>query len=480
MSALLTSTTLTGVAFAALVIVLVVRHLRRSRREERARQTQCHPCPRCRTPLATGLLTCPTCRVPLKAFEVIAAPRAAPPTAAPSALLHALVRADVCVGCGTCVDACPEAGAIRIEHKRAIIDDEKCKAHGSCVAACPVGAILLSTDAAVQRVTVPDLDYGFQSNIPGIYVVGELGGRGLIKNAINEGAIAIERITEELRGASRLAGVYDVLIVGSGPAGMSAALAAKRRGLSAVVLERGTLADSIRKYPRHKLLLAEPVRVPLYGELWVADASKEDLLTVWESMVRERAIDLRPHHEVTDVHRSGDLFLVEAAGKGFHARRVVLAMGRRGNPRRLGVPGEDLPKVFYDIIEMETFAQRRVLVVGGGDSAVESAVGLAHQPGATVTLSYRGAAFQRVKDRNLSKLDEADRAGKLTVLLGSQVQAIQPDSVTLDVAGERRELGNDDVIVRIGGEPPFAFLERLGVGLVVKEVPLTSAGSHHG
>jgi thioredoxin reductase len=360
--------------------------------------------------------------------------------------------------------------------KVAIVEKSLCVGHGKCVEACPVGAIVLTTGAAVHRVEVPDLGADFQTNVPGLFVVGELGGRGLIKNAVNEGKLAIEHIATELPPCeARTTGdadTYDVVIVGSGPAGLSAALEAHRSGLKYQVLEQGTLADSVRKYPRHKLLFAEPLTVPLYGDLWVADGSKESLLQIWETIVANTGLHVRTGQRVEAIVRSGDIFRVASSSYECHARRVVLALGRRGTPRRLGVPGEETGKVFYDIAEMEDFKERRVLVVGGGDSAIESALGLANQPGTTVHLSYRGEDFARAKERNRDKIAAALTQGRVTPLFKSQVREVRGDVVILDVEGQSMILPNDDVIVRIGGDAPYTFLQQLGIRIVQKDVPL--------
>jgi thioredoxin reductase/NAD-dependent dihydropyrimidine dehydrogenase PreA subunit len=391
--------------------------------------------------------------------------------------LHAVVRADVCVGCAACVPACPEEGAIHMQGKLAVVERSLCVGHGKCAEACPVGGILMSTGAAVHRVEVPDVGADFQTNVPGVYLVGELGGRGLIKNAINEGKLAAENIATALPPGRRRVDAdpdaYDVVIVGSGPAGLSAALESKRLGLSYVVLEQGSLIDTIRKYPRKKLLLAEPVHVPLYGDLWIADGSKEELLRAWDSIIRGYEIDVRTEHRVESVSTlPNGLHRVQADAGVFKARRVILAMGRRGTPRRLGVPGEELGKVFYDIIEMEAFQGQRVLVVGGGDSALESAVGLGNQPDTEVTLSYRGDDFSRAKERNREKVASLARAGKVKLLLRSRVEEIREGSVLVAAEGGTQTLPNDTVIIRIGGIPPLAFLGDIGVRIVKKDVPI--------
>ena len=265
---------------------------------------------------------------------------------------------------------------------------------------------------------------------------------------------------------------FDVAIVGSGPAGLSAGLQALKLGLRYVVLEQGSISDTVRKYPRHKVLLAEPVRVPLYGDLWVADTSKESLIAMWERIVANTGLLVTTSHRVEQIEHTDAHFRLQTPNGEFRARRVVLAMGRRGTPRRLGVPGEELDKVFYDIVEMEAFTARRMLVVGGGDSAIESALGLANQAGTEVTLSYRGDTFARIKDRNREKLDRAVAAGCIRLLMRSEVREIRRDVVLVDAAGATTIVPNDFVVIRIGGEAPYAFLERLGVRIVQKDVPI--------
>jgi thioredoxin reductase/Pyruvate/2-oxoacid:ferredoxin oxidoreductase delta subunit len=477
---------LTTLGFFALTALTVWLHLRRTERgAPPIAAPSGPPCPRCRAPVPAGAAFCAACGVSQQIFEVVAAPEAGESSGGgdDAAPLRAVIRADLCVGCGSCVAACPEPGALTMRGKLAVVDPARCRGHGECAPACPLGAIALTRGAAVNRVEVPFLSADFETNVPGLYIVGELGGRGLIKNAVNEGKIAIEHVRRVLPPDEPRADgepdAYDVLIVGSGPAGLSAGLEALRAGLRYVVLEQGSLSDTVRKYPRRKLLLAEPVSIPLYGDLWVADASKETLLEVWETIVANTGLDVRTGERVEHVARDGGAFSVRTAEREWRARTVVLAMGRRGTPRRLGVPGEELGKVFYDIVEMEAFRGRRILVVGGGDSAIESAVGLANQPGTTVTLSYRGDRLTRVKERNREKIERAIAGGRVAALLGSQVREIRDYVVVLDVDGEARILPNDDVVIRIGGEAPLAFLQRLGVRMVVKELqppPAAAAG----
>lgn len=477
---------LTTLGFLVITVLSVALHLRQQGtvRGAAAAVPVGPPCPRCAAPVPVGAGFCPACGVPQQIYEIVSARLTTPadPTApgAPLKPLHAMIRADRCVGCGTCVAACPEPNALKLVGKVAIVDTALCKGHGDCVKACPVNAINLSAGAAVQEVEVPQVNACFESNLPGLYIVGELGGRGLIKNAINEGKIAVEEAVRHLQACHPQSGemdrdIHDLLIVGSGPAGLSAGLEAHRSQLNFVILEQGTVADSIRRYPRHKILLSEPVRVPLYGDLWVADASKETLLEVWETIIASNNLPLRTDHRVEGVGFSNGVYTVQTNQGSFRSRLVVLAMGRRGTPRQLGVPGEAMGKVFYDVVEMEAFAGHRVLVVGGGDSAVESALGLANQPKTTVHLSYRGGELSRVKARNLDKFRAAVAEGKISALFDSQVREIRESDVVLTTGGQTIHLPNDTVIIRIGGDPPLKFLERIGVRVVRKDVPLMSA-----
>ncbi len=457
---------ITLAAFVLLTILFVARHMR-------ARSGGGKTCPRCKTPVPPGAVRCTKCKVPMQVYEVVTAPAVAGDSSGGGAA-HAVVRADLCVGCGACVPVCPEEGAIRMQGKLAVVNSALCTGQGKCVEACPVGGIVLATGDSVHRVEVPEVDTDFESNVRGVYVVGELGGRGLIKNAINEAKIAIEHIAEDLAaiGAPTPEGVYDVIVVGSGPGGLSAGLEAKRRGLRYVVLERGEIADTIRKYPRGKFLLAEPVSVPLYGNIWVSDATKETLLKVWEDIIEKTGVAVQTRQRVVNVVREGRFLRVETPDAAFRGRRVVLAMGRRGNPRRLGVPGEDLGKVIYDVVDMESFAGMKMLVVGGGDSAVESVLGLIQQKGTSVTLSYRGGEFKRVKERNRVKLEKAIQSGAVRTLLNSEVLEIREREVVLVHDRGEETIPNDVVVVRIGGDPPFKFLEEIGIRIVKKDVPL--------
>jgi thioredoxin reductase/NAD-dependent dihydropyrimidine dehydrogenase PreA subunit len=462
---------LTATGLGVVTMIAVRRHLRRANAAV-APAAKSSMCPRCGATLARDATECGRCGVPLQLYELVSAPIAAPLGDDTGAPPRALVRSDLCVGCGVCVAACPEVGALTMRGKLAVVDPDKCKGHGECTSVCPLGAISVARGTATNRVVVPDVDANFETNVPGLYIVGELGGRALIKNAVNEGRVAAEHVAKmsARRRSSGPRGITDVVIVGSGPSGLSAGLVAHKAGIEYRMLEQGTLAETVRKYPRHKVLFAEPLTMPLYGDLWVSDASKESLLAVWEAVIARTGLRVSTGQRVQKITREHTHFVVHTGTEEYRSHAVVLALGRRGTPRRLGVPGEELPNVFYDIAEMADFAGRRVLVVGGGDSAIESALGLANQLGTSVSLSYRGSELTRLKDRNRDRIEKAITAARVTALLRSEVREIRSDVVVLDVDGSTRILPCDDVIVRIGGEPANALLERLGVRMVTKEL----------
>lgn len=478
-NAAMTPTVITTLVFLLLTGVLVLVHLRRTQpaSDGSGADAATTTCLRCSTVMPATSRHCPSCGVPTQVYEVVRVQEATPDADGDQGRLHAIVRRDVCIGCGTCVSACPEQGAIRLVDHLAVVDLARCVGHGNCAEACPVNGIAITTGEAVQRVEVPVVDACFQSSVPGVYIVGELGGRGLIKNAINEARVAVESIADDLAklpDRDHDADILDVVIVGAGPAGLSAGLTALGCGLRYAILERGTIADTIRKYPRQKLLLAEPVGIPLYGRLWVTDASKETLLDVWETVIESSGLQVQTGCEVKDVQREHDVLTVLTAGGAVRTRRVVLAVGRRGMPRRLGVPGEERANVYYDIAEASEFEGSRVVVVGGGDSAIESAVGLSNRPGTTVWLVHRSSSFEKAKSRNRSHLEEAVERGRLRLLVESEVREIRDGEVVVDRAGETIVVACDHVIIRVGGEAPVAMLDRIGVRRARKDLPIAT------
>jgi thioredoxin reductase (NADPH) len=303
----------------------------------------------------------------------------------------------------------------------------------------------------------------------------------LIKNAINEGRECIDTVTNRLRsmGSARSPqGVLDVLIVGAGPAGISASLRAIQNKLNYITLERDEIGGTVAKYPRQKLVMTSPVEVPLYGKFKKRELSKEDLLEFWNKVLKEAGFNHRSGEKVDDIKKGEDgIFTVTTSKNQYRTHAVLLALGRAGEPRKLGVKGEDLPKVMYRLLEADHYVNKKILVVGGGDSAVEAAMGLGNQVGNRVTLSYRQERFGRIKERNSQRVQECINKGKLTVLFNSAPVDIKPESVILDVKGEKQEIPNDFVWIFAGGTPPYDFLKKIGVGFGAQDVTLTASSA---
>jgi thioredoxin reductase (NADPH) len=387
--------------------------------------------------------------------------------------LHPHIDVQACIGCASCVKVCPESVLGIVGGRAAIVNGLRCVGHSLCAEVCPVGAITLSFGSPKEGMEIPYYDQDHQTNIEGLYVVGELGGIGLIKNAVAQSVKAIEHVALKSRKASV---PYDVVIVGAGPAGLAAALASQAKGLRYVVLEQDTIGGSVYHYPRQKMVLTSPVELPLHGTLKVSEISKEELLKLWQSIVSGFRLSIHTNHKVEDIERRDGSFAVKAAGKEWLTSNILLAIGRRGSPRKLGVPGEELPKVSYKLIEAKSHHHKNILVVGGGDSAVEAAVGLAGQPGNVITLSYRREAFVRLKERNEERVNELVKSKKIVVRFKSNVSEIKSQSAVLTREdGSKEEIPNDLVFIFAGGELPTELLKKVGVRLRTSEVETKAA-----
>jgi len=378
------------------------------------------------------------------------------------ASLHPAINPIRCLGCGACARACPEGNVLAVIHGRAeLVDPTSCIGHGACQAACPFDAITLVLGSERRGVDIPMLGPDFQTNVPGVYVAGELGGMGLVRNAVAQGRQAVDAIASRARELPRTE--LDVVVVGAGPAGIAATLAARERGLRALTIEQESVGGSVMHYPRQKLVTTTPVNLPLGGRLRGGKIEKEELLGFWTDLLRRAGLKIREGERVEGVE-SGETGLEVRTSRGrFEAGAVLLAIGRRGAPKRLGAPGETLTKVAYQLTDAEAYRGQRVLVVGGGDSALEAAVALAAQPGTRVTLAYRGEGFARARRENREAL-EAERArGRVDVLLGSEVTEILPRSVRIKDTDGPREIRNDAVLLCLGGTLPTDFLHEIGV-----------------
>ena len=353
-----------------------------------------------------------------------------------------------------------------IRGKAHLIDPTACVGHGACFEACPTDAIRLVFGTPTKGVHVPIVADNLETNVPGVFIAGELGGIGLIANAVEQGRRAVEAL-RDIRGRGDDDGL-DLVIAGAGPAGLSASLAAIEQGLRFVTVEQDTLGGCIAHYPRGKLVMSSPAELPIVGRMPFTRASKEDLLEYWRKIERDVGLEIRYGERVGSVTRHDGGFDVRTSGALFRTRAVLLAIGRRGTPRRLGVPGETLSKVVYRLDDAEQYAGKNVLVVGGGNSALEAAASLAELGTVGVTLSYRGRAFTRAREQNRLRVERAEAAGSLALLMESTPEEIRQDSVLLRRGGRVHEIANDAVIVCAGGSMPTDLLDRIGIAVDTK------------
>lgn len=383
------------------------------------------------------------------------------------ASLHPVIDPNRCIGSGSCVRACPEGNVLgMINGKAQLIDPTRCIGHGACRVSCHRDAITLVYGTEKRGVDIPHVNADFQTNVPGLFIAGELGGMGLIRNAVTQGSEAMDAISR-LDGLGR-ADRLDVVIIGAGPAGLAAALGAKEKGLRYEVLEQDSLGGTVAHFPRGKVVMTAPARLPIVGKVRFTEVSKEELLAFWEKVIADTGLTLKTGERVDDIVREEDGFEVRTTSGSYRSRAVLLAIGRRGTPRKLGVPGEELSKVVYRLIDPEQYRDKKVLVVGGGDSALEAAASIADEPGATVTISYRSDAFSRAKEKNRRRIAEAEAQGRLQVLMSSNVKAIHPDRVEIEQNGEIFSIVNDAVIISAGGVLPTPFLKRIGIEVDTK------------
>ncbi len=381
--------------------------------------------------------------------------------------LHPVIDPTLCIGSFSCIKACPEGDIIGVVGGVAtLVEAAHCIGHARCAVECPVGAIKLVFGSAEKGVDLPDTDDKFESSRPGVYVIGELGGMGLIKNALRQGIDVGRSLKGKLKGTQAQGTLVDVAVVGGGPAGIACAVSCKEQGLVARVFEQETLGGCIAHYPRGKVVMSEQVMVPGYGKFGRSLLSKEELLSELQVVLQKNEIKVDEGHKVVGIEGQAGMFTITTSrGLAVQARAVVLATGLRGTPRKLGVAGEDLDKVTYRLVDPEQYHGQRVLVVGGGDSAVEAAVQLAEESTAKVSISYRQSSFSRAKPRNRDNVQRLIDEGRVRALFSSQVKSIEDRAVVLDTADGEGRLKNDRVIVSAGGEVPTAFLKSVGVAI---------------
>jgi thioredoxin reductase (NADPH) len=381
--------------------------------------------------------------------------------------LHPVIDQNQCIGCGACVKACPERNVLGvIRGKAELIGPTHCIGHGACKVACPVDAISLVFGTEKRGMDIPFISPNFETNVPGIFIAGELGGMGLIRNAVTQGKQAIDSIRKQRRKSKGK--LLDVVIIGAGPAGFTASLAAMEHKLGAVTIEQETLGGTVSHYPRGKIVMTAPVVLPLIGKATFRETTKEALLKFWTDIEKRTRVKINYQERVEGIQNKGSHFEVKTTKKIYPTRNVLLSIGRRGTPRKLDVPGEESSKVVYRLIDPEQYRGKHVLVVGGGDSAMEAAVSISEEKGTTVAISYRSEAFSRAKQKNRDKVEAASKAGRLKVFLSSNVKSIEKEQVHIEHNGTISALRNDTVIICAGGILPTGFLKDIGIEVETK------------
>lgn len=384
--------------------------------------------------------------------------------------LYPEIDVNNCIKSGACITACPEKDILGIMNGRAtLINASQCIGHGACFHSCPVEAISLVIGTEKRGVDLPHIDQDFQTNVPGIYIAGELGGMGLIKNSVEQGQAAVENIIKS--GISKDNSSYDLIIVGAGPAGISASLMAKKNNLNFLTLEQDSLGGTVFTFPRSKIVMTSPMQLPLYGKVQLYNTSKSELLLLWEKVLSENGISIKEKTKVDMISYENDHFKLKTnTNEEFKTKKILLAIGRRGSPRKLNISGENTEKVAYRLLEPENIQNKKIVVVGGGDSAIEAALSLAEQN--KVILSYRSEAFNRIKPKNRENVNKASEKGVLKIIYKSNLLSVEKEHVIMNIEDEQVNVKNDLVYIFAGGELPTQFLQNAGV-LITKRFGYT-------
>ena len=381
--------------------------------------------------------------------------------------LHPVVNPNSCIKTGACIAACPEKDILGIRNGKATpVNASRCIGHGACFHACPTEAITLMIGTEKRGVDLPHVNHTFETNVKGIFIAGELGGMGLIKNAVEQGRQAAENLIKSL--PEKHDADYDLIIIGAGPAGISAALTAKKHKLKFLTLEQDTLGGTVFTFPRSKIVMTAPMDLPGYGKVKLTETSKGELLEVWNKALDKNEITIREKQKVEAIKPVNGHFELDIKNdKTLSASRILIAIGRRGTPRKLGITGEDTEKVAYRLLEPEDISGEKIMVVGGGDSAVESAMLLAEQN--EIILSYRKDKFSRIKPKNSKKINQLIEDGKIDARFNTNLVKIESEKVHLKNAdGGLEEIPNDRVYIFAGGELPTQFLKNAGITITKK------------
>ena len=383
--------------------------------------------------------------------------------------LHPEIDPALCLGCGACTKVCPEGDILKlVNHKAVLVSPTKCVGHGECEKACPFDAISLVFGTKTRGMDIPRLNSNYETNVPGLYIAGELGGMGLIRNAVKQGVLAAEDALKGNASGSGTAVDADILIVGAGPAGLAAGITAVARGRKYILIEQNSLGGTVANFPRQKVVMSYPLDFPVVGRMRFSSnkISKEELLGAWQDAVLKTRLKINENEKFETLDRQGDIFQVKTSKGSYKVRKIILAMGVRGSPRRLGLPNEDLPKVTYNLLDPEQYQRKAVAVVGGGNAGVEAAQYLSKRKyGNKVTLLVRGPDFDRCNDENRQIINDMRGKGMLEIWFNSSVKEIHTDSLVVTRDGIDVTIPNQYLFIFAGAEMPHKFLMSLGVGI---------------
>lgn len=381
--------------------------------------------------------------------------------------LHPSVDTAKCLGCGSCTKVCPEGDILQIiHHKAVLVSPTKCVGHGECEKACPFDAISLVFGTKTRGKEIPRLTTNYETNVAGLYIAGELGGMGLIRNAVRQGSAAVDHAISNLDPSLRAD--YDILVVGAGPAGLSACLGAIAKNKTYICLEQNSFGGTVSNFPRQKIVMSQPAILPMVGKMQFEQnkVSKEELLAYWNDIRRRMDLNVREQEAFQSLKVENGVFHIQSSKAQYTAQKVILAMGVRGSPRRLGLPNEDLAKVTYNLIDPEQYQNRRVAIVGGGNAGVEAAQMLAKENLRNqVTLLVHGATLDRANEENIRIIQGMQSRGLVEIWFNSQVKKIEPDHLAVERGGKMVDLANDFLFVFIGAEMPNKFLMSLGIAI---------------
>jgi len=378
--------------------------------------------------------------------------------------LHPYINLNTCIGSAACVSECPEKDILGIvDGKATLINSSNCVGHGACFHSCPVEAISLRIGTESRGIELPHVNQNFETNVGGMYIAGELGGMGLIKNSVEQGQQAIESIVKSKKPSKE--NVIDVIIIGAGPAGISATLACKKHNLSSLTLEQDSLGGTVFTFPRSKIVMTSPMNLPLHGKVKLHDTSKEELLELWIKVISENDIKIQENTKVDDIIPQDDktFKVLTSNGEEYFGNNVLIAIGRRGSPRKLNISGEESTKVAYRLLEPERISGKNIIVIGGGDSAIEAALLLKENNNVSQLVHSEG--YTRCKPKNRKKAHLAIDDKSMQVIFNSSLVSIHDDYCHYKMKEEQgeRKLENDLVYIFAGGILPTKFLEKPGV-----------------